>query len=139
MPLIAHAAQICRHIVAEQQPQNKDLHLRGSFVPDGRTTPTATRLEGLQAALSFLPAVAFAKLRSDIEVACRHGIQFLLNAQIQEGRAAGGIPRAVARLPMDDPLWSTSFNQRATEVRIDYVQHGLSAWMQYRGRLIAAD
>ena len=47
-------------------------------------TPTATRLEGLQAALSFLPAVEFAKLRSDMEAACRHGIQFLLNAQIQE-------------------------------------------------------
>lgn len=135
--LIAHAVQICKQMMVEQQPQNNDPRLQGSFVADGRTTPTATRLEGLQAALSFLPEAEFAKLRRDIEAACRQGVLFLLNAQIQEGRAAGGIPRAVARLPMDDPLWSASFNQRATEIRIDYVQHALSAWMQYRGRLIS--
>ncbi len=136
--LIGHAAQICRHMLAEQKPQNGNPTLKGCFSPDGRTTPTATRLEGLQAALTFLPKKEFSELRSDIQIACHLGVRFLLDAQIKNGRCSGGIPRAIAQLPRGAPLWTESFNQRAGEIRIDYVQHALSAWLQYRQRLAVA-
>ena len=59
------------------------------------------------------------------------GMQFLLRSQIQIGEHAGGIPRAIHTLPEDHPQFKKSFNRRATEVRIDYVQHALSAMLQY--------
>ena len=134
--LISHAVQICRQLVAEQRPQNGLPGLQGSFTPDGRTTPTATRLEGLLAIRGLLPSDKYADLTSQIELACDRGIRFLLQAQIKQGAGDGGVPRAIARLAKDDPNWSESFNERATEIRIDYVQHALSAWIHYHRQLI---
>lgn len=53
-------------------------------------------------------------------------MNFLLIAQLTEGRYAGGIPRAVGRFGND-----RKFNRRHREIRIDYVQHALSAMIQY--------
>ena len=57
------------------------------------------------------------------------GVQFLLNAQLRDGPYAGAVPRAIQRLPSEPA--TSKFNRRATEVRIDYVQHAMSAWMGY--------
>jgi len=83
-------------------------------------------LEGLQAALSFLPSDH--EVRERIESAVPHGISFLLRAQISEGAFSGAFPRAVDKVYI---LQSDEFNRRTTEVRIDYVQHALSATIQY--------
>jgi len=82
------------------------------------------------AALSFLPD-EYSNLRQQMVVAIDEGIQFLLRSQIRSGKYAGGIPRAIQVLPEDHPQFTESFNHRATEVRIDYVQHALSAMLQY--------
>jgi len=125
-----HAAQICESIL-RGKPEAYDNAIRyGGFTGDGRTTPTATRLEGMLAALSFLPD-EYSNLRQQMVVAIDEGIQFLLRSQIQSGKYAGGIPRAIQVLPEDHPQFTESFNRRATEVRIDYVQHALSAMLQY--------
>jgi hypothetical protein len=101
----------------------------GSFDEAGRTSPTATRMEGLMAALAFLPDDASGR-RARIEDAVDRGIAFLLRAQITSGPYAGGMPQAMPEaksvLAQRDP--------RASDIRIDYVQHALSAWLRYQER-----
>ncbi len=119
---VNHAKQICKAMVAEQV-QHGDPQLRGAFSSDGRSTPTSTRLEGLLAALTFLPAEE-SRLRLRIQEAVDRGILFLLRCQVREGEFAGAIPRALLN---DD--------RRAREVRIDYVQHALCAMILYQRSL----
>jgi len=69
-----------------------------------------------------------------IEASIHLGTEFLLRAQITEGEFAGGFPRAI-KLSPDWVDGAESFNRRATEIRIDYVQHALSAMIQYRNFL----
>jgi hypothetical protein len=128
-----HAVQICESILAGRPYKYDDPVRYGSFTADGRTSPTATRLEGLLAALTFLPS-EYNNLRTKMTVAIDDGLKFLLRSQIRTGPLAGGIPRAIRWLPEDHPQFKRSFNRRATEVRIDYVQHALSAMLHY-GRI----
>ena len=58
-------------------------------------------------------------------------MSFLVQSQVRQGEFAGAIPRALRQWPSDDPRNTRSFNRRATEVRIDYVQHAMSAMIQY--------
>jgi hypothetical protein len=132
--LVRHAVQICESILATRNAPAGTGPDRGCFTPDGRTCPTAIRLEGLQAALAFLPGEQ-ADLRRQAAVAVEEGLQFLLRARIPAGKYAGGMPRAIRRLPSDHPARSSSFNRRATEIRIDYVQHALSAMIMAHGRM----
>jgi hypothetical protein len=53
--LIQHAIQICQSLMKNQLRNPGNQALDGSFDPTGRTGPTATRMEGLLAALEFLP------------------------------------------------------------------------------------
>ena len=125
-----HAVQICESIL-KSMPVKYDRSIRyGGYTADGRTTPTAIRLEGLLAALSFLPA-EYRHLRTQMIAAIQEGLHFLLRSQIRSGENAGGIPRAIYTLPEDHPQLTKSFNRRATEVRIDYAQHALSAMLEY--------
>jgi hypothetical protein len=94
----------------------------GAFDEYGHTTPTATRMEGLLAALTFLPEDD-ADLRRDVLRSVRQGMTFLIAAQVQDGKWAGALPRTYAP--------SEAVGDRATELRIDYAQHLLSALMQY--------
>jgi hypothetical protein len=114
--LMRHAARICESIVHEQL-RNPSAPLDGAYDPAGRTALVATRMEGLLASLEFLP---HGKLRSDVEATVGRGIAFLLRCQISSGTFAGGMPAA---FPMGQP--------NASEVRIDYVQHALCAWIRY--------
>jgi hypothetical protein len=128
--LVDHAVRICRSILEERPGGEGTSSYGGSLTPDSRTTPTSTRLEGLLAALTFLPSDEV-ELRQEMETAIREGIAFLVRAQVRSGELDGAIPRAVGlsrprgsrRLPLVDP--------RASEVRIDYVQHALSAMIRY--------
>ena len=128
--IVDHAIQICTSILnqAEQGPPIPTVY--GCFTHDGRTTPTATRLEGLLAALTFWPQDNDA-LRRRIKDHVKKGMSFLLSSQITQGQYAGAIPRGVHPLPEAHPRFTQSFNRRVSEVRIDYVQHALSAMIQY--------
>lgn len=125
-----HAIQICESILKSKPDYPKNTLEYGCLTDDGRTTPTAIRMEGLLAALGFLPAENN-NLCKRIIVTVDAGIRFLLRSQLRIGNYVGGIPRAIGRLPENHPRFKKSFNQRATEVRIDYVQHALSAMLQY--------
>ena len=76
-------------------------HLIGAFIEDGRTTPTATRLEALLAALKIIPDRE-TRLRERISMCIERGVQFLVNTPVQTG-----------------------------DMQIDHVQHTLSAMIQY--------
>ncbi|MBN2133264.1 MAG: hypothetical protein JW741_27440, partial [Sedimentisphaerales bacterium] len=62
----------------------------------------------------------------------RLGIRFLLAAQVPSGKFAGAFPRGTHLLPPGHPAYSRAANDRVTEIRIDYVQHALSALIQYK-------
>ena len=124
--LINHAIQICKVILQQQVHDPRQSRYDGGFGKDGRTVPTAIWLEGLLAALSFLPRNQ--DIAARIRAAVTRGINFLLRAQIADGEFVGAIPRAVGKLRSRR---ASDFNQRATEIRIDYVQHTMNAWMQY--------
>ena len=108
---------------------------RRLVTPDGRTTPAATRLEGLLAALTFIPEKH--ELYPRIERAVHAGMSFLLNSQVKQGEFAGAVPFAVAKVKPGSPA-ADEFNRRATEIRVDYVQHALSAMVQYHDFLRAS-
>ncbi|MCP4349926.1 MAG: hypothetical protein GY795_30970 [Desulfobacterales bacterium] len=129
--ILQHAVQICESILAQKAEHPTTSGKYGCFTNDGRTCPTATRLEGLLASLTFLPPEN-KELHKHIKSSVRQGINFLLRSQINFGKYAGGFTRAVGQLPADHPGHSKSFNKRSTEVRIDYVQHALSAMIQFQ-------
>ncbi|MDB9314126.1 hypothetical protein PN462_13525 [Spirulina sp. CS-785/01] len=126
--LMTHAMQICEAILQTQvvSPQRPDY--TGGFTKNGRVTPTATRLEGLLAAITFLPQEG--DWHSRLETSITAGIEFLLRSQVKTGAFAGAFPRAIAKLKRDTPT-ARKFNRRVSEVRIDYVQHALTALLQY--------
>jgi len=129
--LIQHARAICEVMLAEQITTADDPRLVGGFTKVGLTTPTATRIEGLLAALEFLPRVDTA-LRAQIEAAAKRGVEFLLRAQIKSGPFAGGMPAVMPGLL--SPVVKAQVLE--SEVRIDYVQHALCAWLRYENMFL---
>ena len=121
--LIQHAIQICNSIIREQFRGAAALGLDGAFDPAGRPALVATCIEGLLAALEFLPKdePSPVELRKKIEAVVGRGIAFLLRMQISAGPYSGGMPGAFATRVLD-----------SSEVRIDYVQHALCAWRLYQ-------
>jgi hypothetical protein len=130
--LVNHALQVCHAMLDEARHPQPLPVMEGSLAPKGAVTATATRLEGLQAALTFLPADH--PIVPHIRAAIDRGIDFLVRAQVKEGPYAGGLPQAISRLPDDGSPGVRAFNAQATEIRIDYVQHSLSALVQYLQR-----
>jgi hypothetical protein len=122
--LTDHAIQIADKILSTQIISPARPEVDGGFARNGGTTATATRLEGLQAVLAFLPADHEARPR--IQIAVDRGIAFLLRTQVTEGEFAGAFPRTLVRRD-EDAEDAEEFNETATEVRVDYVQHALSA------------
>lgn len=127
---IGHALQVCRSMLAGIPRYNLDPDFDGCFTDDGRTTPSATRLEGLIAAMSFIPEDHVAQ-RDEIRRSIDAGIDFLMRAQVLSGAHAGAIPGAIKPLPKHHLRYGRMPARLATEVRIDYVQHALSAFIQY--------
>jgi hypothetical protein len=116
--LVRHAAQVCESILRDQFRGSAAVALDGAFDDSGRTALAATRMEGLLAALEFLPK---GELRDKIEAAAERGIAFLLRAQVISGSQAGGMPGAAMTRALD-----------SSEIRIDYVQHAMCAWLRYQ-------
>ncbi|MFO7901854.1 MAG: hypothetical protein R6U98_04275 [Pirellulaceae bacterium] len=126
--LLAHARRLCGDIVNDQKSQQGVVKIHGCFTPDGRTCPSATRLEGLLAALQYLPPED-EDLRRDVRHAIESGLPFLLRSQVAEGPRAGAMPRYTPGFT--PPGLSDAAKTRLQEVRIDYVQHALSAMIAY--------
>jgi hypothetical protein len=118
--LLRYAIQICNRLLSAQQNQPDNPALNGAFDQGGRISPAATCIEGLLATLEFLPKEDI-DLRARIQTATTRGVVFLLRAQITSDPYVGGMPQAyIFGAPSEIP------------VRIDYVQHSLSAWIRYK-------
>lgn len=122
--LVRHAEAVVATMLDEQCLASEGDCPAGWFGPAPRTAPTATRLEGLLAA-SKLPLDVH--LMARLPAAVASGLRFLLDSQLQSGPAAGGFTRTSLRCARKD-------DRRATEVRIDYVQHALAAFGLYAGK-----
>lgn len=126
--LVQHAAMICHQILEEGYGPPAMAVMDGQLLPQGDVVGTAARLEGLQAALTFLPADH--PLVPHIRAAVHRGIAFLLRAQVKDGPYAGGMPLNITTLPGRSAA-TLDFNQHATEIRVDHLQHSLSAMSRY--------
>lgn len=128
--LLMHSIQVARTIMYDQIIISDSPLLIGGFSEDGLTTPTATRLEALLAALEVIPE-SETRLRDRISESVQRGMLFLINAQVLTGEHAGAMPRAIRTMPVDGSRHVDNFNRRAGEIRIEYAQHALSAMIQY--------
>lgn len=108
-----HAKQIIEAMVSRQIQDYANPRLHGSFAANGSTTTTATCLEGLLAIRPWLQHDL--PLAEAVDQACEHGHNYLLRAQLQHGVWRGAIPS------LADP--------NPSSIRIDYVQHALSAFV----------
>ncbi|MBN2717589.1 MAG: hypothetical protein JXX14_17185 [Deltaproteobacteria bacterium] len=129
---ITHVIQLCLAII-ESQELTDGSAVHGAFDPFGKTTPAATRVEGLVAAWQVLPD-SHRELKKRIWTAVNAGVAFLVRAQVQSGVHSGAFPRAIASMT-DNDKEARRFNSRMNEVRIDYLQHALSAmlgWLKVR-------
>lgn len=135
--MLAHAIDLGRTMMREQADvlsSGGALKLSGAFDAQGAVTPASTRLEGLLAlerALAGKPE--HEGVRKEVRAAIELGIAFIRRAQIQTGPGQGGFPQVVSiatpggasDASVDDD------SARSLEVRIDYVQHALSALLGY--------
>ena len=101
----------------------------GPTMADERSAPTATTVEGLVAIHGLLRAEVPEEesLRRELELAIKGGVISVMRSQVRDGSARGGILRAPRKVRGD-----AEFNSRQAEIRIDYVQHALSAFLGAR-------
>jgi hypothetical protein len=126
-----HALRLARVISTSQNREPDFPDWRGSYYRPPRSTPTATRSEGLSAAWELANRAGHAEEAAEILEATRLGVDFQYQLQFRPEstlylpdpeRALGGFPRSL-----------TNF-----EIRIDYVQHNLSSLLALR-RILLAD
>jgi hypothetical protein len=124
--VITFVREACLAILEEQILYHDQRQFIGCFNLKGRTTPTATRVEAL-CAIAEIIGEKDTILKNTILASIRSAVRFLMDAQVTTGKFAGGMPRVVCL-----PAGSTITTQRTHEIRIDYVQHLLSALLQSR-------
>ena len=129
---LEHAARTTRAILRLQNRRPPYPDWRGSYYNPPRSTPTATRSEGLAAAYlltrDFGQAAEAARLLEGLEL----GVRFQLGTQFG--------PESVLYLP--DPRRALGGFRRGLnhyEIRIDYVQHNISALLLLRRILALGD
>ena len=141
--ILSHAEKVVRSILSQQIKESRYESLIGGFSLKGEITPTSTKVEGLTAIYPFLSdRELMRQTKSCLELA----IDFIVRTQIREAPFQGAWTRAMIR---DDIRPGTigrtgdrteSFidrkrrehNKAAGEIRIDYVQHALSALIGYQ-------
>ena len=94
----------------------------GSFNGTRTLCGNATIMEGLIAAYDV---VSDASLKTKIAKSAAAGTSFLMKYQVQSGKMEGGIPGT--------SNWKSKNSQKSDkEIRIDNVQHSLSAFINYK-------
>jgi len=124
-----HAARIAEAIVAAQRTVSRYPDWVGSFYDPPRSTPTATRAEGLVAATRLARRTGQDEM--PLIAALRRMAVFQRRCQIT--------PENSLYLPRPD-LAQGGFRRSLTdwEVRIDYVQHNVSALLGLRSLLLSS-
>jgi len=117
---VTHSLKIADAIISRQNSNRKVADWNGGYyIPPG-STPTATRTEGLCAAFRLALESGHSEKAEQYLDAIKRGVAFQLNTQIGKenawffpapGRALGGFRKDLTE----------------SEIRIDYVQHNISA------------
>lgn len=124
---VAHVKDIATMMMREQRRTAWVPGMRGSFSPDGAITPCSTRLEGM---IAVYNALEDSRFRTKLRRSIASGTAFILKGQVRSGKGKGGFLRAIKKLP-----GASEFNEVQSEIRIDYVQHAISAIVGYRRML----
>lgn len=112
------AEDLRTHIAVMGTKIMKDQREGGFFAKQPKSTPTATRLEGLSALARIQGTIG--EVDPTLQESIDRGLEFLMRCQLKEaGAHRGGMPRSCATDAQDE--------RRGEEIRIDYVQHYLSA------------
>lgn len=115
-----HLGVLGRMMMADQKRRRKHAASSemGGFDRKARSTPSATRLEGMSSLLRIQRSAK--QVDEGLEKSIQDGVAFLQRCQIKdEGPEHGGMPRSCAH--------DAGAGRRDREIRIDYVQHYLSA------------
>ena len=122
--LTAFAERNVKAIIAKQNLNTRDENF-GSFTINRSLCGNATNMEGLIAAYQCLDNKV---LRQKLAYSLKAGVEFLMKKQVKTGVCEGGIPAS--------PDWDKPDAKNADkEIRIDYVQHTMSAWIAYKSLL----
>ena len=122
--LTAFAERNVKAIIAKQNLNTRDENF-GSFTINRSLCGNATNMEGLIAAYQCLDNKV---LRQKLAYSLKAGVEFLMKKQVKTGVCEGGIPSS--------PNWDKPDAKNADkEIRIDYVQHTMSAWIAYKSLL----
>lgn len=121
--LLDHADKVIRKIFTTQVLEHENADVIGSYSRKGKPTPTATRVEGLTA---IYPYIRDKELKQKALESIKMAANFLLKSQILDGKLKGSWPRSTVKLEGKGKDVK-NHNERRQEVRIDYVQHALSA------------
>lgn len=125
----AYLLDYSRWLVDRLLEEYEGSAVKGSFTNDYGTTPTATRIEGLTAILPYLEQES--NRASATKKAISEAVEFIRASQIKTGKLAGGIPLSTVKKDPEKSEESKfaidNFNKKASEIRIDYVQHAMSA------------
>ncbi len=118
--ILTHAQKITNTIINKQRRESPYLDWIGSFYAIPRSTPAATRMEGLCASYQLTQDFGSADRLPDILKAIKLGIQFQLQTQFY--------PESALYLPNPQRAMG-GFHASLTdyEIRIDYVQHSISS------------
>lgn len=121
---VAHTQKIVTAILSAQLNKGVKEEWRGGYDNPPRSSPTATRNEGLLAAYQLLTRVADKYLAQRVRAALKLGNSFQLRLLFW--------PEIAAKFPGGDKLIG-GVRESATEttIRIDTVQHNLSSWVGY--------
>lgn len=122
--LIEHATKVMNRILTDQIADSHPAMMKFNhgFHKQGNTTPTSTRLEGLLAMYPHLSG----EYKKNLAKSISQAVTWLKEAQLKEGFHKGAWTRSVAKFK-GKGRWIRKHNKRAGEIRIDYVQHALSA------------
>lgn len=101
------------------------------YPPDRRTTPAATRVEGLIAVIDVVKATS-STTYDDVVRTTTKMVKFLVASQITtHGERFGGLPQAITLggLPSNGSGVSRAEKPSDAKIRIDYVQHAICGVM----------
>ena len=137
--ILSHAEKVVSSMISLQIKQSRYESLIGGFSLKGAITPTTVKVEGLSAIYPFL---SDEELMRQAKACMDLAIDFILRTQIREAPFQGAWPRAMTRYaPVANKMEATEIfvdrkrrehNKAAGEIRIDYVQHALSALIGYQ-------
>lgn len=136
--LTSHAQRVVELMISQQIDNKAKKKLLGGFSTKGNTTPTATRVEGL---VAILPHITDSRLLERTKRSINLAVGFIHRTQIKKEAYNGAWSRSIYKYKLTKvkELFKRSkkykewkkHNARINEIRIDYVQHALSALIEF--------